>query len=55
MASQYTITIRCTVAWWFLPYAALLKAFVIVTRRMPSDAHIERIARRAVRTELVEH
>jgi hypothetical protein len=54
MAAQYTITVRCTVAWWFRPYAVLLMAFATITRRMPSDAHIERVVQRAVRTELIE-
>lgn len=54
MARQCTFTFRCTIAWWFKPYVALLKAFVIITRRVPSRAHIERMARRAVRTKMVK-
>jgi hypothetical protein len=51
-----TINVRIGVriAWWFLPYAALLKALAIVTRRIPGDAHIERMAYRAVRTKLFD-
>lgn len=49
MAQVCTITVRCSIAWWLRPYLAMLKVFVFVTRRMPSDAHIAAIARRAVR------
>ncbi|VWB88591.1 hypothetical protein BLA13014_04101 [Burkholderia aenigmatica] len=53
MAEQITITIRCRVAWWFRPALAALKAWAWLTGRVPSDAAIERIARRVVRTSIV--
>jgi hypothetical protein len=54
MTRQITVTIRCSRAWWLRPCFMALKAWVLITRRMPSDALIDRVARRAVRTELVE-
>ncbi|WP_156789009.1 hypothetical protein [Burkholderia latens] len=54
MARQCTITVRCSIAWWLRPYIALLKVWVIVARRLPSDAHIERVARCAVRAKIEE-
>lgn len=51
---RQTITVRCSIVWWLRPYIALLKVWVIVTRRSPSEAHIERVARLAVRTMLIE-
>ncbi|CAG4887894.1 hypothetical protein [Paraburkholderia saeva] len=54
MPRQCTFVVRCTMAWWFRPAVSLLKAYVLVTRRMPTDEYLERLARRSVRTELVE-
>lgn len=54
MPRQCTFTVRCTMAWWFKHAVTLLKAYVFVTRRMPTDEQLERIVRRAVRTQLVE-
>ncbi|HIE4429996.1 TPA: hypothetical protein ACXM9H_000967 [Burkholderia multivorans] len=51
---QTTLTVRCSIAWWLRPYIALLKAWVIVTGRVPTEAHIERVVRRAVRTQLID-
>jgi hypothetical protein len=41
-------------AWWFRPTVALLRVWVLVSRRMPAEEQLERIVRRAVRTQLVE-
>lgn len=54
MARQCTFTVRCSLAWWLRPCIVALKAWTLLTRRVPSDAFIERLARRAVRTELIE-
>lgn len=51
---QSTLTVRCSIAWWLRPYIALLKAWVIITGRVPTEAHIERVVRRAVRTRLID-
>ncbi|WP_186216280.1 hypothetical protein [Burkholderia gladioli] len=53
MADHYTITIIGRRAWWVRPALAVLKAWVLLTRRMPSDALIRWIGRRAVRTSIV--
>ena len=54
MTSQkLTCEIRCDFAWWFKPYLSILRVFVLVTRRVPSDEHFEWIARKAVRTTVV--
>lgn len=53
MTGTYTITVHCRAAWWLRPALAMLMAWVLLTRRMPSEALIERMARRAVRTSIV--
>ncbi|WP_293048510.1 hypothetical protein [Pandoraea sp.] len=50
MPEKRTFTVRCRVAWWFAPYLAVLKAWVALTRRMPSDRHLEWVVERAVHT-----
>ncbi|WP_158664378.1 hypothetical protein [Cupriavidus metallidurans] len=53
MERTYRISIRCSLAWWVRPYVAVLKALVFVTGRMPSDAHLEKVVHRAVRTKVI--
>lgn len=54
MPRQCAFTVRCSTAWWLRPCFVALKAWVLITRRMPSDELLERIVHRAVRTELVK-
>lgn len=52
MARVYDITVRYSFAWWWGPYVLLLKAFVMVTGRPISTAHIEKVVHLAIRTEI---
>ena len=51
--NTYTIIVIGRRAWWLRPALAALKVWALVTRRMPSDAMIRWIGRRAVRTSIV--
>ncbi|WP_186043020.1 hypothetical protein [Burkholderia gladioli] len=53
MADTYTIIVIGHRAWWLRAALAALKVWVLVTRRMPSDTLIQRIARRGIRASIV--
>lgn len=54
MTQRFTITIRCKFAWWFWPYFAVMRVWVLTTGRMPSEAHLNAIGRRVIKTSVVE-
>jgi hypothetical protein len=54
MAQCFTITVRVRFAWWFWPYFAVMRAWVLATGRMPSEAHLNAVGRRAIKTSVVE-
>lgn len=47
-----TVTVRCRLAWWFKPYVALLLIGSRITGFLPSDAHLKRVADRALTTSV---
>ncbi|WKZ84184.1 hypothetical protein N5B55_10340 [Ralstonia pickettii] len=49
-----TITVQCSFAWWWRPYVLLLMAFAMLTQRLPSDAHVQRMVQRAMRTKIIK-
>jgi hypothetical protein len=49
---RYTVTIRCSIAWWFKPYVELLVFVKWLTGWTPSEAHLNRIVDRAVTTSV---
>lgn len=53
MRKKHTFAVRCKVAWWLPPYLALLKVWVMLTHRMPSDRHLEWVVDRAVHAVVV--
>lgn len=53
MADTYTIIVIGRRAWWLRAALAALKVWALFTRRMPSDALIQLIARRGIRTSVV--
>ncbi|WP_186260379.1 hypothetical protein [Burkholderia gladioli] len=50
--NTYTIIVIGRRAWWLRSALAALKVWALVTRRMPSDALIQRIARRGIHTSI---
>ncbi|MBB0026809.1 hypothetical protein [Ralstonia pickettii] len=49
-----TITVQCSFAWWWKPYVLLLMVFAMVMQRLPSDAHVQRMVHRALRTKIIK-
>jgi len=49
---KYDVQLKVEVAWWLKPYLAILVLCAVLSNRVPDQAKLERVIKRAMRIKV---